>query len=109
MTATPGATASRTLSAEGTTTVTFRARDEDGNEEALGTLEVHIDRTAPSITPQTATLPNANLWYRGAVEVSFAASDALSGLVSSDEPRTISSEGVEQEIVGNALGPCRRS
>ena len=101
-TVTSGATASRTLMAEGTTTLSFRARDEDGNEEALGTLEVQIDRTRPSITAHAAPLPNGNGWHRGAVEVSYTASDALSGLLSSSGPETVSTEGLELEILGTA-------
>jgi hypothetical protein len=101
-TITPGAVASRTLTAEGTTTVTFQARDRDGNEEAPMTLDVHIDRTPPSIAAHTATLPNAYGWYGGPVEVSYTASDALSGVLSNVETKTVSEEGHEKEILVSA-------
>ena len=99
---TAGAAATRTLVAEGTTTLSFQARDVAGNEETVRSLEVHIDRTPPSISAEATTMPNASGWYRGAVDVLFTASDALSGLLSSPEDVTISTEGAEQEVVGSA-------
>jgi len=45
-----GAVHSVTLSKEGTTVLTFYARDNEGNTEAPRTLEVKIDKTAPVLT-----------------------------------------------------------
>ncbi|MFJ8000426.1 OmpL47-type beta-barrel domain-containing protein [Streptomyces sp. NPDC096310] len=44
------ANAAVTLSAEGTTTVRYRATDSGGNVSETGSLTVRIDRTAPAVT-----------------------------------------------------------
>ncbi|HMG61265.1 MAG TPA: hypothetical protein VK583_16170 [Burkholderiales bacterium] len=69
-----------TISAEGTTTLTFFAVDNAGNQEAAKTLTVRIDKTPPVIAglPASCTLWPPN---RQMVQVAtVAASDALSGL-----------------------------
>jgi hypothetical protein len=45
-----GASASVPVTAEGTTTITYSAKDNAGNVEAEKTLVVRIDKTAPTIT-----------------------------------------------------------
>jgi len=76
-----GSTAAVTISAEGTTTLTFFASDNAGNQEAAKTLTVRIDKTPPVI----AGLPAAGctLWPpdHSLVQVAtVTATDGLSGL-----------------------------
>jgi hypothetical protein len=77
----PGANAAVTISAEGTTTLTFFAVDNAGNQEAAKTFTVRIDTTPPVIAGLPAagcTLwpPNHRLVQVGTV----TASDSVSGI-----------------------------
>jgi hypothetical protein len=101
-TTTSGGTASETVAAEGTTTVGFFARDQAGNVGAPAALELKIDKTQPAISTDTTPEPNANGWHKTDVAVTFTASDALSGLVSSPANVVVSTEGAEQEVIGTA-------
>src|SRR5205807_870457 len=93
----PGNTASFTISAEGTTTVTFYATDNAGNVEGTKTLTVKIDKTAPTLTFGPATpAPNAAGWNNTNVSVPFTAADALSGVASTTpatSPLVLTAEG----------------
>ena len=69
------------ITAEGTTTLSFFAKDNANNTEATKTLEVKIDKTAPTISDLgPTTSPNAAGWYKANVVNQFKASDGLSGL-----------------------------
>lgn len=68
----PGATVSIAVAAEGTTTLTYFARDAAGNAETPQTLVVRIDRTAPDA---------ALRWSTGAHDLVVEGEDALSGVV----------------------------
>ena len=69
------------ISAEGTTTVTFFAKDNVNNTETSKTFTVRIDKTAPSIVNLGPTTnPNAAGWYNADVINRFSVTDALSGL-----------------------------
>ncbi len=77
----PGGTASVTITAEGTTTVTYSAMDQRGNQEERRTLSVRIDRSIPIITGMPA--PGCTLWPPNKKLVTVArlsATDTLSGL-----------------------------
>ena len=54
-----GASASIPISAEGTTTIAYSAKDNAGNVEAEKTLVVRIDKTAPTVT---CTATPGKLW-----------------------------------------------
>jgi hypothetical protein len=97
-----GASASLTISVEGTTTITFNGTDNAGNVESPKTLTVMLDKTPPSITSVRTPPPNANGWNNTSVTVSFQCSDALSGLAagSPPAPTTLSSEGAGQSVSG---------
>ena len=72
-----GAT-SVTISAEGTTTLSFFATDNAGNEEVAKSVAVNIDKTAPTVQftgTGTYTVDQT-------VTVTFAATDTLSGVAS---------------------------
>ncbi|MGH9793523.1 MAG: PxKF domain-containing protein [Candidatus Acidiferrales bacterium] len=99
---TPGALAQQMITAEGATTVTFFARDNDGNTEALQSVEVKLDKTPPQINAVTDVPPNANGWNNTNVTVMFPASDAVSGLAFSSPDVTVSTEGAAQDIIGTA-------
>jgi hypothetical protein len=90
----PGSQAEVTVSAEGTTLLTWSARDGVGNEEAPQQLELRLDMTAPVLTcqasPSTLSPPNHKLVP---VQVEVQVNDALSGAgpfvlkaVTSNEP-----------------------
>jgi hypothetical protein len=64
--------------------------------------DVNIDKTAPLIEAVPNPLPNANGWNNTDVTVSFSASDALSGVLSSTSPVTLHNEGAAQLVTGNA-------
>ena len=69
------------FSAEGTTTLTFSAKDNVGNVEAEKTFTIKIDKTAPSIADLgPTTSANGAGWYNTDVTNRFKATDALSGL-----------------------------
>ena len=76
-----GASVTVVFSAEGTTTLTFAAKDTVGNTETTKTLTIRIDKTAPMITDLgPTTSPNGAGWYKVDVTNRFKALDALSGL-----------------------------
>jgi hypothetical protein len=76
-----GSAASVTISAEGTTTLTYFATDNAGNQETAKTLTVRIDETPPVISGMPA--PGCSIWppNHKLVQVATAtATDSLSGL-----------------------------
>jgi hypothetical protein len=79
----PGSSSSFTISAEGTTTVSYYASDIAGNTESARTLSVSLDKTAPVIAGMPA--PNCTLSpaKHQLVQVAMVtATDALSGVAS---------------------------
>ena len=66
-----------TVSAEGTTTVLFRATDNGGNVSPVGQLVLRIDKTAPTVAFEGAT---AGASVGNAGDVSWTAADATSGI-----------------------------
>jgi hypothetical protein len=76
-----GAQAEVTIAAEGTTTLTWFARDTAGNTEAPQSLVIQLDMTAPSLscsaTPGVLLRPNHRL---APVQVNVQFHDALSGV-----------------------------
>ena len=102
-TVTPGDVAEQIITAEGTTTLTFLARDLAGNVEAAQSLAVRIDRTPPLLATETDRAPNGHGWFNAAVTVRFLSSDALSGLATSSPDQTMATEGAGQEVTGIAI------
>ena len=100
---TPGATAEQSVSADGTTTLSYFARDNQGNAGTAATLSVKIDKTAPQIAASVDGEPNVHGWFNRNVTVSFTASDEPggSGLAAVSPVVVVSSEGANSEI-GNA-------
>jgi hypothetical protein len=64
------------VTAEGVTTIAYRATDDSGNEADEGSVTVKLDKTAPAIACDEAD----DEWHKGDVGVGCEASDALSGL-----------------------------
>jgi WD40 repeat protein len=92
-----------TISNEGTTTVSYFARDESDNQEPEKSLDVRIDKTQPSISASRSPSPNAYGWNNSNVTVSFRCSDGLSGVASCSSPVTVSQEGKDLEVRGEAV------
>ncbi len=98
----PGGSASVTISAEGTTMLTYFAKDNAGNQEAQRSLTVKIDKTPPTITASRLPLANSNGWNNADVTVSFSCSDSLSGISNCAASQTVSGEGAGQSRTGTA-------
>ena len=76
-----GNAASVTISAEGTTTLSYFATDNAGNQETANMLTVRIDKTPPVISGLPA--PGCTLWppnHKLVQVATVTAADALSGL-----------------------------
>jgi hypothetical protein len=77
-----GSSAAVVVDQEGLTTVTYFARDNDGNAEAPRSLQVKLDKTAPG--PTTATVaggtPAAADRYTTSPTITLRSTDALSGV-----------------------------
>src|SRR5262249_1135262 len=76
---------------------TFTVTDLAGNSASATVSDVNIDKTAPTISGSADRAANANSWYNADVIVSFAGSDALSGLLSISNPTTLG-EGAGQSV-----------
>ena len=74
-----GATASIGVSAEGVSTVTYRATDQAGNVEPAKTLTVRIDRSAPASGATRTPAPDSSGRNTTPVTVSLAAADSAGG------------------------------
>lgn len=74
--------ASVSITAEGTTTVTFSAVDTAGNIEISKSFVVKIDKTAPLTTTSASPIPNAAGWNQTNTTVTLSATDNGSGVQS---------------------------
>jgi len=106
----PGASGSVTITAEGTTHITYFAIDDAGNAEAAKTLTIRIDKSPPQISGMPG--PDCSLWppNHELVEVAtISADDARSGMtafdvaVTSNEP--VGQTGPDVDISGDGLQP----
>jgi hypothetical protein len=69
------------ITAEGTTTLSFFAKDNAGNTEATKTLVLKIDKTAPTVSCGSAD----GVWHATNVDIPCTASDAPSGLLNAGD------------------------
>ncbi|WP_076260308.1 OmpL47-type beta-barrel domain-containing protein [Intrasporangium flavum] len=92
------------LTSEGTHHVAYYSVDKAGNAEAVKTVTVQIDKSAPTITHVLDPKANANGWNNSDVTVTFTCDDqaGLSGIASCTAPQTISTEGKNQPVTGAA-------
>jgi hypothetical protein len=98
-----GSTATVRVSAEGTTTLTFFARDAAGNIEAPKSLVIRIDSTAPGLTCQAS--PNV-LWPANhklvPIQVTIHGEDGASG--TSGSPELVSVRSSEPDSSNDIQG-----
>ncbi len=73
------ATASIAVSAEGVSTITYRATDKAGNVEPAKSLAVRIDRSAPASSASRTPAPDASGRNTTPVTVSITAADGQGG------------------------------
>ena len=93
------------LESEGKHTLTYWSGDKAGNVEAAHTVEVSIDKSAPTITHTLAPAANGNGWNNGdEVTVTFTCDDqsTLSGIASCTTPQKVTTEGENQPVTGTA-------
>jgi hypothetical protein len=89
----PGGSANVSITAEGTTTVTYFAVDNTGNQENSKALTVRIDKTPPAISGMPPA--DCTLWppdHRLVQVAAVTAGDALSGLAGAPQVTAISNE-----------------
>src|SRR5262245_5994474 len=93
-----------TVSTEGANQVVTGPAAENAGNKATATVTRNIDKTAPVVTATPAPAANANGWNNTPVVVSFAATDALSGVnpASVTTPVTLSSDGANLSATGQA-------
>jgi hypothetical protein len=91
---------------KGIHTIVFWSLDKAGNLESNATpghsIELKIDGVPPTINGSRAPAANTNGWNNSAVIVSFACSDAESGMASCSAPETVGTEGAAQSVAGLA-------
>jgi hypothetical protein len=94
--------ASVPVSTEGDHTLAFWSVDKADNVETTQSIHVKIDKTSPTIGHTQAPDANANGWNKTDVTVTFACTDALSGIASCTAPQTVTTEGQNQTVTGTA-------
>ncbi|MFD1248885.1 OmpL47-type beta-barrel domain-containing protein [Nocardioides ginsengisoli] len=90
-----------TVSTEGAAQQVVGTVSDHAGNSATDTAVVSIDKTAPTITASTDRPADHDGWYDGDVTVSFACSDALSGVASCPAPKVLH-EGANQSAGGSA-------
>ena len=101
------------LSSEGANqSATGTVVDEAGNSASATESPINIDLTDPLISSSRSVGPNANGWNNTGVTVSYAASDALSGIdagASDFGADVLSSEGANQSATGTVVDEAGNS
>jgi hypothetical protein len=97
----PGATLNFTT--DGVYTLQFWSVDKAGNGETYHTVQVRVDKAAPTITHSNSLAANANGWKRDPVTVTFTCTDDLSQMASCTGPTTVPTEGLGQLVTGTAV------
>jgi hypothetical protein len=90
------------ISTEGVHTLQYWSVDKAGNAEAKKSVEVKVDKTAPSILASQNPLANTHGWNNTNVTVHFDCSDSLSGIKSCTSDHVVSAEGQDQLVSGTA-------
>jgi hypothetical protein len=79
------------VSQDGASQVVVGTAVDGAGNTATTSLTVNLDKTAPTIAANLP--PSSGGWYRDAVAVSFACSDATSGIATCTPPTTVSANG----------------
>jgi FG-GAP-like repeat len=82
--------------------VTTTATDRAGNTASVS-VTVNLDKTAPAISATITPPPDAGGWNSGPVTVTFACSDALSGVALCQSPVAVNAEGANQVVNGTGV------
>jgi len=90
------------LSNEGLNQMAAGTGFDNAGNSTTASLQISIDKTAPSITSSQAPAPNASGWNNSPVTVSFTCADNLSGVQSCSGPVSLSSEGKDQIATGSS-------
>jgi virginiamycin B lyase len=99
-----GTTYTDSAAADGTHTYAVSAVDNAGREGAQSSsLNVLVDKTAPTINYSLSPTPNAAGWNNSNVTVTFTCSDGGSGIASCSSPVVVSTEGSNQQVTGTAV------
>jgi large repetitive protein len=95
--------ASVQVDTEGDHTLAFWSTDAAGNDEAVQTIAIRIDRTAPTISHSQNPLANQHGWNRGDVTITFTCGDTGgAGVASCTDPQTVTGEGQNIPVTGSA-------
>jgi fibronectin type 3 domain-containing protein len=93
-----------TSAPEGSHEYSVTAVGENGTESLhSNTVTVSVDKTAPTISYSVSPVANSLGWNSSDVTVTFSCDDGLSGVASCSSPVTISSEGANQQVSGEAV------
>jgi fibronectin type 3 domain-containing protein len=87
-------------------TITYWSLDLAGNVEAKQTTQVKVDTVPPSITGSRSPAPNGYGWNNTSVDVTFACSDAdsgIDGIAGCGPDTTVTSEGEDQQVQGDTM------
>jgi hypothetical protein len=96
--------ARRTSSGEGQDVrIQFSTSDRAGNTTSLTAGPFRVDKTPPTISAQASRPPDQNGWYNKDVTVSFVCEDKLSGVAYCPATVTVSKEGQDQVVKGEAI------
>jgi len=92
-----------TVSTEGAGQSVSGTATDNADNTAADTVTVNVDKTQPTITASRSPAPNSFGWNNTNVTVSFTCSDTLSGVKSCTAPVTVSTEGANQQVTGQAV------
>lgn len=101
--ASPSFTTSFSLSTEATTTVTYHAVDNAGNVEAVKTLVVKIDKTAPTTTATPSPSPNLAGFNTTNVDVTLNATDLGGSAVKNITFSAVGAQPIAPTTVAGAI------
>jgi len=87
------------VAAEGAHTLKYYAVDNAGNTESEKSMEFSIDSSMPEVTYSQIPIPNGEGWNNTSVQVVFAASDTVSGVMSCSSA-AVTLEGAGHSVTG---------
>ena len=89
--------------------VTFTCTASSAGGTTGKSVTVKRDATAPTISASASPAANANGWRNSPVTVNFTCNDALAGIATCAEAKTLSSEGANQTASGTATDKAGNS